>query len=227
MTARRQPARCLRRHRAEHGKTVSAAVEGGARLVVTSFGGQEGDLRAGDIGRVADEDADPAAQPVRQRPEQVALVHVPAGRLDIAPRALDGGGVDVGAVQLYSAQPAPALPATALPATGQARDGGETKGAGAAAQVDDHRIAGGQRHRRVHEELAAAARHEHAGVDQDPQAAELRPADDLLERQAGGALLDHRVQFGGCVRGVGKQAGLIFGEHAPGGPQPGDDVRIR
>jgi hypothetical protein len=58
------------------------------------------------------------------------------------------------------------------------------------------------------------------------QAAELRPADDLLERQAGGALRDHRVQLGGCVRGVGEQPGLVLGEHAPGGAQPGDNVRV-
>jgi hypothetical protein len=79
----------------------------------------------------------------------------------------------------------------------------------------------------VHEELAASARHEHTRVDEYPHAAELRPADDLLERQAGGALADHRVQLGRRVRGVGEQPGLIFGEHAPGRAQPGDDVWTR
>jgi hypothetical protein len=214
-----QPARRLGGDRAEHGKAVGAAVEGGARLVVTGLGGQEGDLVARDVGRVADEDADLAAQPVRQRSEQVALVHVPAGRLDIAPGAPDGGRVDVDGVEfcLIPARPAPS------------QSGGrrEAKRAGAAAQVGYQRVGRCQRYRGPHEELAAAAGHEHARVDEYPQAAELRPADDLLERQARGALTDHDVQLGRGARGVGEQPGLIFGEHAPGGPEPGDDVWIR
>jgi hypothetical protein len=214
-----QPVRCLGRDRAEHGKAVGAAVEGGARLVVAGFGGQEGDLGAGDVGRVADEDADPAAQPLWQRTEQVALVHVPAGRLDVAPGALDGGRVDVGGVEfcLFPAPPAPT----------QTGGRGEAKRAGAAAQVCYQRTGRCQRYRGPHEELAAAAGHEHAWVDVYAQAAELRPADDLLERQPRRALTDHRVQLGRRVRGVGEQPGLVFGEHAPGRPQPGDDVWAR
>ena len=212
MAAGGQPARCLGRDRAEHGQAVGAAVEGGARLVVAGFGGQEGDLVAGDVGRVADEDADPAAQSLRQRTEQVALVHVPAGRLDVAPGALNGGRVDVGGVEFR---------------VGQTGGRGEAKRAGAAAQVCYQRTSRCQRYRGPHEELAAAAGHEHAWVDVYAQAAELRPADDLLERQPRRALTDHRVQLGRRVRGVGEQPGLVFGEHAPRRPQPGDDVCAR
>jgi hypothetical protein len=212
-----EPARRLCGDRAKHVKAVPAAVEGGARLVVTRLGGQEGDLLARDVGRVADQDADPAAQAVRQRAEQVALVHVTAGRLDIAPRAPDRGRVEVGGVQFRRAAPRPA----------QSRGGGQAERAGAAAQVDNHRVAGCERDRGLDEELASAPGDEHAWVHEDAQAAEPRPADDLLERQAGGALPGHRVQFGGGARGVGEQPGLFLGEDAPGGAQPRDDAGIR
>lgn len=211
-----EPARRLCRDRAEHLQAVPAAVERGPRLVVTRLGGQESDLFARHVGGVADQDADPATQALRQRTEQVALVHLPAGRLDIAPGAPDGGRVEVGGVQFRRAPPRPA----------QSRGGGQAERAGAAAQVDNHRVVGRERDRGLDEELASAPGDEHAGVHEDAQTAEIRPADDLLERQAGGALRDHRVQFGGRVRGVCEQPGLLFGEHASGSPQPRDDAGI-
>ena len=107
-----QPAGRLRRDPAEHGEPVGAAVERAARLVVASLRGQERHLLAGHIRRVADQDADAAAQRPRQRAEQVALVDVAAGRLDVAPRARDRGRVDVGGVQL--GRP-PSATATARP----------------------------------------------------------------------------------------------------------------
>ena len=78
----------------------------------------------------------------------------------------------------------------------QARDHRGADGARAAAQVNDDRprpgrglarLAGlaGEGDGLADEELGAAARDEDAGVDGDPQAAELGPADDVLERQAG------------------------------------------
>ena len=91
------------------------------------------------------------------------MVDVAAGRLDVAPGARDRGRVDVGGVQLGAAE----------------RDGDrQAKRAGAAAQVDDHRVRpASQRDRGVDEELAAAPRDEHPRVNEDPQPVELRPAD--------------------------------------------------
>jgi hypothetical protein len=92
---------------------------------------------------------------------------VAAGRLDVAPGARDRGRVDVGGVQLGAA-------------CGTAeRDGDrQAKRAGAAAQVDDHRVRpASQRDRGVDEELAATPRDEHPRVYEDPQPVELRPAD--------------------------------------------------
>src|SRR2546423_1277569 len=45
-------------------------------------------------------------------------------------------------------------------------------------------------------ELGAAARYEDAGVYGYPQAAELRPAEDVLEGVAGGTPVHHSVQVG-------------------------------
>jgi hypothetical protein len=175
---------------------------------------------AGDVRRVADQDADAAAQRPRQRAEQVALVDVAAGRLDVAPGARDRGRVDVGGVQLGR---------SCGPSRGIAeRDGDrQAKRAGAAAQVDDHRVRlVSQRDRGLDEELAAAPRHEHPGFHEDPQPAELRPADHQLERQAAGPPFDERVELGRAARGGREQPGLVFGEDAPGGAQPPHDGRI-
>ena len=73
------------------------------------------------------------------------------------------------------------------------------------------------------QELGAAARHEDAGIHGDPQAAELGPAQDLFQRQAGGPALD---QGGKLARGPGggdEQPGFVLGEDAARGPEPGHD----
>jgi hypothetical protein len=108
------------------------------------------------------------------------------------------------------------------------RDGDrQAKRAGAAAQVDDHRVRpASQRDRGFDEELAAAPRHEHPRVYEDPQPAELRPADHYLERQAAGPPFDEQVELGWAARGGREQPGLVFGEDAPGGAQPRHDGRI-
>ena len=48
--------------------------------------------------------------------------------------------------------------------------------------------------RLAHEELAAASGHEHTRADDDAQAAEFRPADDMLKRHASSPAIDHRRQ---------------------------------
>ncbi len=73
------------------------------------------------------------------------------------------------------------------------------------------------------EELGPAAGHEDAGVHGYPQAAELRPADDMLEWQAAGAPVHHRgeVGLGPCRRD--EQPRLVLGEDTAGGAELGDD----
>jgi len=75
------------------------------------------------------------------------------------------------------------------------------------------------------QELGAAARYEDAGVHRYPQAAELRPAEDVLERLAGGPLVHHGGQGSRCPRRGDEQPRLVFGEDAARGPEPGDGGR--
>jgi hypothetical protein len=88
-----------------------------------------------------------------------------------------------------------------------------------AAQVDDNRAGPGQPRRQADEQLGAAARDEHAGLDGDAEAAEFRPPEEVLERDAGGPALDHVGEVLGRRRRVEQQPRLVLGEHAPGGPQ--------
>src|SRR5258708_7770512 len=131
------------------------------------------------------------------------LVPRAAGGGEVAAGARPRGGVDAGRVQLARAQ-----------ARGERR----APRARAAAQVDDdgprpvaNRLAmtrtfptlfredGGRAdegHGLADEELGPAAGHEDAGVHGYPQAAELRPADDMLEWQAARAPGPHPRQGG-------------------------------
>jgi len=104
---------------------------------------------------------------------------------------------------------------------------GRADRARATAQVDDHGSGPGQRHRLPDEELGPPPRHEHAGRHGDPQAAELGPADDLLQRQAGGALADHGVEFGRRPGRFHQQPRLVLGEDAAGCAEPGNEERVR
>jgi hypothetical protein len=76
------------------------------------------------------------------------------------------------------------------------------------------------------EELTAAARHEDSGIDADSQAAELGRADHLLQWQTLDPLPDHLLELGGRPRGIAEEPGLILGEYASGGSQPGDDSLV-
>jgi hypothetical protein len=71
--------------------------------------------------------------------------------------------------------------------------------------------------------LRTPARHEHTGVQQDPETTEVREAYDVFERQPGDALLDHVGEFG-VVAGRGdQQVRLVLGEDAAGGAEGADD----
>ncbi len=75
----------------------------------------------------------------------------------------------------------------------------------------------------VDEELGAAAGHEDSGVHGYPQTAELRPAEDVFQRQAGGSLVHHRGEVGRRPCRSDQQPRLVLGEDTAGGPKPGDD----
>ena len=75
----------------------------------------------------------------------------------------------------------------------------------------------------MNEELGAAAGYEDSGVDLDPQAAELRPAEDVLDGKAGHSPVHHGGEVGRRPRRAHEQPRLVFGEDAAGGPEPGDD----
>jgi hypothetical protein len=138
---------------------------------------------------------------------------VPAGAEEgrhVATGTGDGGRVDIGRVQL-----------------GPFGDGGhrDADRARAAAQVGDDVTRPGQSGGLGDHELGAPARHEDAGRHGDPQPAELRPADDVLERQAAGPPGHHGVELVRCPGGLDQQPGFVLGEDAARRPEPADDVR--
>ncbi len=99
--------------------------------------------------------------------------------------------------------------------------------AGPAAHVQDHRRPrdlAPQRDRLLDEERGTRPGHEHPGRHGHPQAAELRPAQDVFERLTADAARDHGGQGVGGGSGGDEQRGLVLGEHAPGGPEPQDDL---
>ena len=93
-------------------QAVRAAVQGHPRLVVAGFRRQQPDLAGRHVGHVGQQDVHPAAQPGGQRPEQVALVDLPARGGQVAPGAAHRGRVDVGGVHLG---PGPRAAASAAP----------------------------------------------------------------------------------------------------------------
>jgi hypothetical protein len=123
----------------------------------------------------------------------------------VAPGGEDRGRVEVGRVHLD------------VRADGQQ---GGAEGAAAAAEIEGHRAGPGGLDREPEQELAAAARHEDPGLQGDPDPAELRPAQDLLQRAAALAVAQHPLEVVGRARCRDQQRRLILGEHAPGRAEP-------
>jgi len=186
-------------------EAVGAAVERDPRFVDAGLRRHQRDGPGRDVGGVGDQDCDATAQGRGQGVEQIAPIHLTCG---VSAGATHGGWVDVGGVHL------------------DPRHRGEQRGphgTRAATQVEHHRARFGERDGVVGEELGAAARHEHPGVDLDPQATEFRPADQVFQRQPGGPLADQGVKFREC-RGRGdQQPRLVLGEDTTGGTKPGDN----
>ena len=109
----------------------------------------------------------------------------------------------------------------------QRRDQRGAHRARAAAEVDDDSSRPGEAGGLTDEELGADAGDEHAVVDDDPQAAELGPAENVFERQAGHSPVDHGGEVGRRARRGDEQPRLVLGEHTAGGPKPGDDDGFR
>ena len=214
--ARREPLRCGGGHPAQQVQPVRAAVEGHARLVQPGFRRQQGDLAGRDVGDVGGQHVDPPAQRAGQRIVQVALVHLAGRGGHVAPGAPHRGRIDVGGVQLGVAQ-------------GRGHRGAHRPGP--AAQVEnDHRLPRpgrlpAEHDRDAGEIFGAPARDEDARVDGDPLAAELGPAEHLLERQPGDAPGHQVGEVGRGLRRRDEQLRLLLGEDAARGAQRADDRR--
>jgi hypothetical protein len=143
-----------------------------------------------------------------ERIEEIPFVDVAIGRGEVALGAAHRDRVDVGGMQLD-------------PGHRGGKRGAD--GARAAAEVEDDGVGTGEGHRLPHQELAAVAGHEDPRVDRDAQAAEVCPADHVLERQARDAPLDHGLEVGRRRRGGDQQAGLLLREDAAGGAQAHGD----
>jgi hypothetical protein len=112
------------------------------------------------------------------------------------------------------------------PGEPRTQDGGDRTRA--AAEVDDdRRPRRSQRGGLLHQELGPAAWDEHAGGHRDPEAAELRPAEHLLERLAGDPASHQRLQPVRRRRLGHEEPGLVLGEDASRGAEPADDGRVR
>jgi hypothetical protein len=111
----------------------------------------------------------------------------------------------------------------------QARDRGQQRGtdrSAATAQVEDHVARAHQPGGLGDEQGCALPGHEYTRVDGDPQAAEVRPAEQLLERHAGDPGGDEPFELTGRSRRRHEQGRFVLGEHTTGSAQPGDQVAV-
>jgi len=162
------------------------------------------------VGCVGDEEVHAAPQRSRQRLIEVAFVHLTPGGGNVASGAPHRGWVDVDGVQLDPIQ---------------GHDHRHADCAGATAQVNDDSSwpLGGEGRGLADEELGAAARHEDSGIHGYPQAAELRPAEDVLQGKAGDSPVDHGGEVVRRTRSAEEQPRLVLGEDTAGSPKSGDD----
>ena len=172
-------------------------------------------------GHVGGQDVDPAAQRGRQRREQVTFEHLAADLGQVAPGTPNGrrvhiGRVDVGVGARIGMPARAGFTVTVAEAPGHS----QTQRPGPAAQVEHHhrhvrlRRLPAEGDRLADQKLRPPPRHEHPGLDRDPQPAELGPAQDLLQRQPRDPLAHHRGQLGVRPRRRDQQLSLILGEHA-------------
>jgi hypothetical protein len=154
-------------------------------------------------------------------------VNRPAHFGNILPRTRNGSGVNIRSMQFEPGEPG--------------RDGGPRR-AGPATEINNNnggshrrrgrplhrrtdlglvnRVLGQESHSLLDEELGAAARNENADVELNPQAPEFCPAQNVLQRMAGNALLHEGGDISRTPRGIHEQPRLILGKHTAGQPKP-------
>ena len=209
VAARRQPQGRRGDHPPLNVEPVHATVERHARLVHAGLRRQQLDLVGRHVGCVGDQDVDAAMQRSGQRVIEITLVHPPPGAGHVAAGAPHGGGIDVDGVQLDPVQRS---------------DQRDAHRARAAAQVHDDGTWPGEGGSLANEELGSAARYEDAGPHGDPQATELRPAEDVFEGKTGDPAVDQGGEVGRRPRLGDEQPRLVLGVDTAGGPKPGDDL---
>jgi hypothetical protein len=125
--------------------------------------------------------------------------------VEVAPSALDGDRIEFRRVQLHEREPAVHA---------------KRHGARSAAQVDDDRIhrAVEERDGLLDEEPGSATRHEDARLDHDTKAAELRPAEYLLQRLAGKASRQQGLEILGRGRDLDEERCLVVRENTAARP---------
>lgn len=99
---------------------------------------------------------------------------------------------------------------------------GDTERTRTAAEIDDDGPAGREGGGLRHEELRTPPGHEDTGVHGEAATAELRPAQNVFEREPGGTALDEVGQLVGGGGGLVEEEGLVLGEDAPGAAE-GED----
>ena len=201
---RSQPVRRLGGHPAQHVQAVRAAVQRGPRLVVACLRGHQPHLAGRDVRHVGEHDGDPSAQ--------------------------RGGSGRTGHPGRRGRRTRPGCPARSAPRPGRCRPRAARRRAPprpAPHRARPIRSTGPPRRRPVRasgdrladQELGAPAGHEDPGGDGDPQAAELGPAEHLLQRLPRDPAPHQRVEAGGVGGGRAQQPGLLLGEDASRGPQ--------
>ena len=213
VSAGSQPPRRLLGDPAMDVHTVGSAVEGDPRLVVARLRRHHRDLVGRHVRRVHDDDVDASGSSSGS-----ASVRSPSWTLPMPSRLrraqCDGAGLDVGRVQLD------------VRTCGVDGRGDRAR---AAAELHDDGVAHAveQRDRLLDQQGRPASGHEHTRLDDDAQTAELGPAQHLLQRQAGDAALDHRLELVGRRRGLDDQRRLVLGEHAARRTQARRDEGLR
>ncbi len=192
-------------------EAVTPAVECTAGLVVAGLRGHQPEGVGGDVRRARDQHVHPASERGRQRRVEIARVDGPADRLDVAAGAPDSHRVDVSRMQLHRAH--------------GSRDG-DPDGPRAAAQVEHDSTRLDQRRGLADQQLGAAAGHEDTWLERDALPAELRPTDDLLERDSGDPSRDHVLEEVGRGGLGDQQRGLLLREDASGRAQRGHQCGV-
>ena len=140
-----------------------------------------------------------------------------ANRKDIEPGTVHRGGIDVGSMHLNAGH--------------QFRQHG-TYGSGATAQVNNNGRGGWRplRFSKAEERCAfadqqfrPAAGHKDSRLNPDPQAAEFRPAENVLERKPLGPPPHGIGEFFGAKAGRKKEVRLVLGKDTAGGAEEAGD----